>query len=315
MAAHPVPASPAAPGAGNLEDNPAARIDRAAYPFATRWIDLPAGRMHYVDEGPGGGALGGKTLLFVHGTPTWSFEWRHLIRGLSGEYRCVAPDHLGFGLSERPAKFAYTPEAHAENLAAFVRALDLRGMTLVVHDFGGPIGLPLALAGDGRVERLVVINSWMWSFQGDKAMERAGRLAGTGLWKWLYRRANFSLKVLMPYAYGDKRKLTPAIRSQYADRFPDADSRERVLWALAKALSGSGPFYGSLWERRAALAGLPALIVWGLKDRAFPPPFLARWKAALPEARVAEIAGAGHWPQEEEPEAVGAALREFLEMP
>jgi haloalkane dehalogenase len=301
-------------------------VDRAAYPFADRWIDLPAGRMHYVDEGPGapgtagteGGARGdaaGGALLFVHGTPTWSFEWRHPIRALSGAIRCVAPDHLGFGLSERPAAFPYTPEAHAENLAAFVRALDLRDITLVVHDFGGPIGLPLALAGDGRVKRLVVINSWMWSFAGDKAMERLGRLAGTGLWRFLYRHANLSLKMLMPYAYGDKRRLTPAIHAQYLARFPDADSRGRVLWALAKSLLGSGAHYASLWDRRADLARLPALIVWGLKDRAFPPPFLARWKEVLPGARVVELAGAGHWPQEEEPEAVAAALRGFLGIP
>jgi haloalkane dehalogenase len=338
MAPRTAPAAPAAraPSNGNITSGnkkvtPVDPIDRAAYPFADRWIDLPAGRMHYVDEGAGavgapgsqapgvagqgGGTPGAEragTLLFVHGTPTWSFEWRHLIRDLSQSHRCVAPDHLGFGLSERPEGFAYTPEAHAENLAAFVRALDLRDITLIVHDFGGPIGLPLALAGDGRVKRLVVINSWMWSFRGDKAMERPARLAGTGFWKFLYRRANFSLKMLMPYAYGDKRKLTPGIRAQYLDRFPDADSRGMVLWALAKSLLGSDAHYASLWDRRAELSRLPALIIWGLKDKAFPPPFLAKWKTALPGASVAEIAGAGHWPHEEEPGEVAEALRKFL---
>src|SRR5688572_12615386 len=79
-------------------------LDRAAYPFASRWCDLPGGeRLHYVDEGAG------ETLLFAHGTPTWSFEWRHLIRALAPTHRCVAPDHLGFGLSDRPADAAYTP--------------------------------------------------------------------------------------------------------------------------------------------------------------------------------------------------------------
>lgn len=332
MSPNPAPAAPAAPALSNRSVTSADPIDRAAYPFADRWIDLPAGRMHYVDEGPGSGAKttgantgaadtgaaetgaadGRGVLLFVHGTPTWSFEWRHLIRDLSAGHRCVAPDHLGFGLSERPEGFDYSPEAHAQNLAAFVRALDLRDITLVVHDFGGPIGLPLALAGDGRVKRLVVLNSWMWSFEGDKAMKRLGKLAGTGFWKFLYRRANFSLRMLMPYAYGDKRKLTPGIRAQYLERFPDADSRGRVLWALAKALLGSSAHYASLWERRAELARLPALIIWGPEDRAFPPPFLARWKSALPRAGAVEIAGAGHWPHEEEPEAVAAALRGFL---
>lgn len=301
--ANPVPATAAARNPNATLDG----VDRGAYPFADRRLELPAGRIHYVDEG-----AGPETLLFVHGTPTWSFEWRHLIKALCRDYRCVAPDHLGFGLSDRPAGFAYTPEAHAENLAAFVRILDLRNVTLVVHDFGGPIGLPLALAGDGRVKRVAVFNSWMWGFAGDKKMEGPAKLARTGLWRFLYRRLDFSLRVLTPYAYGDKRKLTPAIHKQYKDRFPDPDSRGLVLWALAKALLGSAPFYESLWARRAELARLPLLIVWGLKDRAFPPHILARWREGLPNAKVVECPEAGHWPHEEDPDRCVAALREFL---
>jgi hypothetical protein len=98
-------------------------LDREAYPFAHHWVDLPDGpRMHYVDEGSG------DAILFIHGTPTWSFEWRHLIRGLSESNRCVAPDLIGFGLSDRPRDFAYTPEAHAEAIAAFVERLNKIGV-------------------------------------------------------------------------------------------------------------------------------------------------------------------------------------------
>ena len=269
-------------------------------------MQLPRGRMHYVDEGEG------ETLLMIHGTPTWSFEWRHIIDAFSNDYRCVAPDHLGFGYSERPAEIPYTPEAHAENLSAFVEKLDLQDVTLVVHDFGGPIGLPLCLEKTSRIKRLVVLNSWMWSFAGDKQMQRQGRLAGSGLGRFLYRRANFSLRVLMPYAYGDKRRLTPEIHRRYLDRFPDAWSRGAVLWPLAKSLLASGDFYDSLWSARARLGSLPAIIVWGLKDRAFPPAYLERWREALPNARVKTLAEAGHWPHEEAPEAVIAAMREFL---
>ena len=87
-------------------------LDRAGYPFTSRFLDLPAGRIHYVDEGTG------PPVLFVHGTPTWSYEWRHLISALAPRWRCVAPDLLGFGLSERPRRFPYTPEAHAARIAA-----------------------------------------------------------------------------------------------------------------------------------------------------------------------------------------------------
>jgi haloalkane dehalogenase len=262
--------------------------------------------MHYVDEGAG------DPVVLVHGTPTWSFEWRHVIRALSPSHRVIAPDHLGFGLSDRPRGAPYTPEWHAENFAEFVGRVGARPLTLVVHDFGGPIALPTALRDPGILKRLVVINSWMWSFVGDRDMESKARVAATAMAGFLYRWANFSLRMIMPSAYGDKSKLTAAIHRQYLDRFPDQQSRGEVLWALARALLGSSAFYDSLWRERSKLSGRPSLIVWGMKDSAFKPHQLARWREALPSARVVEIAGAGHWPHEEEPDRVIGALRDFL---
>lgn len=291
----------ASPGSGA-----AAEVDRSAYPFESRWLHLAAGRMHYVDEGAGA------PVLFVHGTPTWSFEWRHLIRGLASSHRCIAPDHLGFGLSERPESFPYTPEAHARNLDELVAKLDPEPFTLVVHDFGGPIGLPLRLQHPERVKRLVLLNTWMWSFAGDRGMERKGRIAGGGLGRWLYRWANLSLRVILPQAYGDRRKLTPEVHRQYLERFPDRRSRGTVLWALARALLASSDYYDSLWQQREKLHGRPALILWGLADPAFQPSQLARWKEVLPAARVVELSGVGHWPQEEAPERVLAEMQRFL---
>ncbi len=284
----------------------ATAVDRSAYPFASHWATVPAGRLHYLDEGSG------PPLVFVHGTPSWSFEWRQLIRGLSRDYRCLAPDHLGFGLSDRPREFAYTPEAHAENFQRFVNQVAPGPFTLVVHDFGGPIALPFCLRQPQQVTRLIVLNSWMWSIADDPSMASKARFGGSAIGRLLYRHANFSLRVLMPYAYGDKRRLTPEIHRQYLDRFPDAWSRGTVLWQLAAALLGSSAHYDRLWQQRAALADRPSLIVWGLKDRAFPPPFLARWREALPAARVVEIPSAGHWPQEEAPDEVLRAMRSFL---
>jgi len=102
-------------------------VDRMGYPFASRFVAVPAGRLHYIDEGTG------ESILFVHGTPTWSYEWRHLVRALSPDWRCVAPDLLGFGLSDRPEGFAWTPEAHATVLAAFVERVELERFTLVTR--------------------------------------------------------------------------------------------------------------------------------------------------------------------------------------
>jgi haloalkane dehalogenase len=254
--------------------------------------------MHYVDEGAG------EPLVFVHGTPTWSFEWRHLIRAFAPTHRCIAPDYIGFGLSERPRKFSYTPESHAENFAECIEKLRLDPFTLIVHDYGGPIGLPFCLRYPQQVIRLVLLNTWMWSFAGDRDMEGKGRMAGGRLGRFLYGWWNFSLRLIMPNAYGDKSKLTPHIHRQYLERFPDRWSRENVLWPLAKALLGSGRYYDSLWHQREKLRGRPALIIWGLNDSAFKAHQLYRWKEVLPSARVVELENVGHWPHEEAPDRV-----------
>jgi haloalkane dehalogenase len=281
-------------------------VDREAFPFRSRFLDIAHGRrVHYVDEGEG------EVLLFVHGTPTWSFEWRHCIRALSRTHRCVAMDNLGFGLSDRPRDFDYRPESHAAVLRAFVERLALRDVTLVVHDFGGPIGLPLALGGASVVRRLVLLNTWMWSFGDDPAMVRKGRLASGTIGRLLYRYANVSLRVLTPYAYADRTKLTPRIHQQYLAPFRDPESRERVLWPLARAILGSARYYDSLWLMRDRLKGVPALVVWGMKDAAFQPALLDRWRHVLPRATIVELP-VGHWPQEEAPDRVTGAMQNFL---
>lgn len=284
----------------------AGAVDRPAYPFRDRWVELSTGRMHYVDEGKG------ETVFFMHGTPTWSFEWRHQIAGLSAGHRCIAPDLLGFGLSDRPRDFPYTPEAHAGAIAEFAQRVHLGQFNLVVHDYGGPIALPLALHAPERLRRLVVINTWMWSFADDPDMVKKGKIAGSSFGRFMYRHLNFSLRVLAPYAYGDRKKLTPEIHRQYLERFPDAWSRGAVLWPLARAILGSSAYYESLWAQREKLRRIPTLLIWGMRDRAFPPKYLARWRKLLPDARVVELPIAGHWPHEEEPAIVTDELREFL---
>jgi haloalkane dehalogenase len=280
-------------------------LDRTAWPWPGRWIDTGEGAQHVVDVGVG------PVVLLVHGTPTWSFEWRHVIRALAGSHRVIAVDHLGFGLSDRPAGAGYRPEDHARRLAALVEALGLTSFDLVVHDFGGPIGLGLALEGD-RVRRVVIVNTWLWSFEGDAAMWRRAGVAGSAVGRWLYRWVNLSLRVIAPSAWGDRRKLTPAIQAQYLAPFVDRDARVRVLWALAAALRGSSAFYEGLWARRDALARRDVLLVWGLKDSAFQPHLLARWREALPRAQVLALPDAGHWPHEEAPGEVGRAIVGFL---
>jgi haloalkane dehalogenase len=290
-------------------------LDRTAYPFRSQYAELSAGRVHYVDEVPteNGPNAGADTcpIVLVHGTPSWSFEYRHLIRALSATRRVIAFDHLGFGLSERPKGFGYRPEDHARVFADFVEALGFVRFTLVVHDFGGPIALPFAAAHPERVARLVVLNSFMWPFEDPKLVQQA-RFAGSAVGRFLYRYLNFSLRVLMPFAYGDKRRLTPAIHAQYLAPFRDREARVRVLWALARSLLGSAAHYAELWQNRARLAAIPALVLWGEKDRALPASYADRWGLALPHANIERLADVGHWPQEEAPERVSAAVQAFV---
>jgi pimeloyl-ACP methyl ester carboxylesterase len=281
-------------------------VDRNAYPFTSHHLRLPAGRMHYLDEGPRDGPV----LLLVHGTPVWSFVWRHLVRDLAVDHRVIAPDHLGFGLSDRPREWGFTPADHAAALADFVRELGLKEYVPVVHDFGGPIGLSGVLQDPARVRGVVLLNTWMWSLEGTSAA-RMSRLLSGQLGRFLYRRLNASPRFLIPAAFGDRRKLDRTVHRQYIEAFPTPESRN-ATWVLARELLASSEWYEELWSRRAALASLPALLLWGMKDPAFGPDALERWRDALPEARCVELEAAGHFVQEEAPEVAAAEIRGFM---
>jgi haloalkane dehalogenase len=280
-------------------------LDREAYPFAPHYLELDGGSMHYVDEGEG------EPILFVHGTPTWSFLYRHLIKALREEYRCIAPDHIGFGLSAKPPAWGYSFADHARNLGALIERLGLRQFTLVAHDLGGPIALAYALDNPGRVARLALFNTFMWPMEGEFAVPAVGKLFGGPIGRFLYLQLNASARSLLPMVYGDRSKLTPAIHGQYLAPFPTPADRHG-MYAFAQQVSAGSHWTAGLWERRAALRDLPAQLIWGMKDVAFGPKYLARWREVLPQAQVLELPNAGHFVQEEEPAAALAAIRGLL---
>lgn len=279
-------------------------LDRSLYPFEARIEETPDGRIHYLDEGD----RGAPPVVLVHGTPTWSFLYRRLIAELRRDHRVVAPDHLGFGLSDKPEGAPYRPEDHAARLDALLDRLALRDVTLVVHDFGGPIGLSWALRHPERVRSVVILNSWMWSLEGTSA-GRASRLFGGALGRLLYTRLNFSPRVLLRAGFADRSKLTRHLHRHYLGPFPDRASRE-APWRLARALGESGPWYQALWQRRSVLDDLPVTIVWGMDDGLLDRSMLERWRRGLPHARVVELAGVGHFvPEEADPAELAEAVR------
>src|SRR5262245_51522189 len=129
---------------------------RELFPFTSRWFDSPVGRVHYIDEGSG------RPILFLHGNPTWSFLYRDIVRRLRDRYRCIAIDYPGFGLSDRPDGYRYTPEEHTRVVAGLTAHLDLRDLIVMGQDWGGPIGIATALASPDRVTGLVFGNTWFW---------------------------------------------------------------------------------------------------------------------------------------------------------
>ncbi|HWQ12316.1 MAG TPA: alpha/beta fold hydrolase [Roseiflexaceae bacterium] len=283
-------------------------LDRTLYPFAPHSLELDAGRMHYVDEGQG------PPVVLVHGTPVWSFLYRDLIRALSPDHRVIAPDHLGFGLSDKPEEFGYRPQDHARNLRALIERLGLRDVTLVVHDFGGPIGLSYAVEQPENVARLVIFNTWMWSLRENVEAARISRVMGGPIGSFLYKRLNFSARALIPLVAGERR-MPRAVHRHYIDAAPGPRERHG-MWVLARELAGSSDWYDSLWRRRERIRSIPALLLWGLKDPGVRSGVfdLARFQGLFPGARTLTFPAAGHFVQEEEAAAVAAAVREFLGM-
>ncbi|SDK42872.1 haloalkane dehalogenase [Catalinimonas alkaloidigena] len=287
---------------------PAPWLDRTEYPFAAHYLTVEDAQLHYVDEGEG------PPLLFVHGTPTWSFLFRHQIKALAAHYRCLAPDHIGFGLSDKPAAYPYTVQQHAQNLVALVDALQLHYITLVVHDFGGPIGLYLATQRPAAIARLVICNTWAWSSADDPAFIKFSKVLRSPLLPLLYKGLNFSPRVLIPRAFADRRKLTKAIHRHYYKPYRRPRERGGSL-GFARSLLEAQEWFQQLWEARDAFCHRPTLLLWGMEDRFLSPRYLERFLAHFPQAKALRLEGTGHFVPEEAASEVTHAIKAFLAEP
>ncbi|HBF18661.1 MAG TPA: alpha/beta hydrolase [Cryomorphaceae bacterium] len=279
-------------------------LNTGLYPFDHHYLQLDEGTMHYIDEGEG------EIILFVHGTPTWSFLYREFIKDLSGSFRCIAPDHLGFGLSDKPSDFTGTPQAHARNLSTFIQKLNLHNITLVVHDFGGPIGIGAALQNQGRIQRIVLFNTWLWESKSRKEVQKIDKLVHTWLGKFLYLNMNISPKALLKKGFSDPSYLTKTIHQHYINPFPDKASRHSLL-KLAQSLAGSSDWYQQQWENLHKLENKEWLVLWGTKDEFITSSFLDTWKERLPKATVKEW-DCGHFVQEERAKESILAIRNLM---
>lgn len=279
-------------------------LDRSEYPFSSNYFRINGYQLHYIDEGQG------DTILFVHGTPSWSFDYRKIIKSLSREYRCIAVDHIGFGLSDKPEAYDYSTQNHSCTLEKFISEKQLENITLVVHDFGGPIGLNVARRHPEKIKRLVVLNSWLWSSKDDADYIRLRSILKSPLLPFLYRYLNFSPRFVLPRSFGDH-KISKELLKQYTKPFADSSQRNGAL-AFAKSLLNDQDWFEELWNKRQAIADKPVLFVWGMKDPVIKPYYLDKFQQGFKNASVVRLDTSGHFPQEEQPELVTKALLAFL---
>jgi cis-3-alkyl-4-acyloxetan-2-one decarboxylase len=276
------------------------------FPFDARYVQAGEVRIHYVDEGP----RDTPPLLFVHGNPTWSYLWRKPIAALSASgRRCVAFDHMGFGRSDKPAQLSrYTLQAHVENALALIDELDLRDVTLVAHDWGGPIGLGAMLERSDRLHEAVLMNTWAWELPSFvPSFIREFRTEGLG--EILVLGGNLFVESI-PGGMA-RRESDPVMMEAYRAPFPDYWSRIGMLAAQRDIpfteRDRSARLMGSIHERLEGL-DIPVTLVWGMRDPVFQPVFMEQWRELFPDARTIELHDAAHFVPEDRPDAIIEAI-------
>lgn len=284
-------------------------IVRREMPFARRDVVIDGVRLSVVDDGGTGAGPGTGTgpILFLHGNPTWSFLWRKLLApARAAGFRVVAPDHAGFGMSEKPRDAAYyTLARHVANLQGVVRALDLREVTLVLHDWGGPIGMGLATQEPDRIARICVCNTVAFAPKETRPLTKWHAWLAS---PWGYRAAVWLNAVeRSAMKLGVVRPLSPEVLKAYA--WPMRSMGGRVAAARFVQMVPDGPDHPTAALLRSyqadypKLAGKPMLVLWADKDRVMRKRFAERWLDDFPAARVMHVApDAGHYWQEDAPE-------------
>ena len=276
------------------------------FPFKSRFFDSHRGRMHYVDEGEG------EPIIFVHGNPSWSFEFRGLVQRLRGQFRCLAPDHIGFGLSERSQlPEDHSPQAHAENFTELMDHLQVQDISLYMTDWGGPIGLDFARRHPDRVRRLILANTWCWPVNTDRHFVMFSRMMSSPVGRFLNQRFNFFVNQVMPRAVGERKTLTPEIMHHYRQAQPDPEARRACAAFPGHIIDASG-WLQSIWKARQAFINKPSLVLWGHRDIAFRPAELSVWESELTKRESRNFPDCGHFLAEESPDGVSQSIARFM---
>ena len=286
------------------------------YPFQPQRFEVRPGlSMSYLDEGP----RDGEVVVMLHGNPSWSYYWRNLVSGLSDKYRCIVPDHIGMGLSDKPddSRYDYTLRSRVDDVATLLEYLGITGpVTLAVHDWGGMIGFGWALSHMPQVKRLVVLNTAAFPLPAAKPMP--WQIALGRDWKF----GAFVIRAFNAFSggasyLGVEKKMPADVRRAYVapyDSWANRISTVRFMQDIPLAPGDKAwPLVEEAGRRLHEFADRPAFLGWGLKDFVFDQHFLDGFRAALPNAEVQAFDDAGHYVLEDKADVLVQAIRRFLD--
>lgn len=281
-----------------------------SWPYEPRSFEYGGVRLHYVDEGSG------EPVVMLHGNPTWGYVYRRFVARLAASRRCVVPDHMGFGRSEKPLDGGqYTLGRHVENLSALLLELDLHDVTLVMQDWGGPIGFGFAVEHPERVKRLVILNTWAFLYPEGTTLHGLLELfRQPHVGEAMVQALNLFVEGYLPGGIHHKERL-PEIMPAYRAPFPDYNSRVGTLAFPRDIPVGGGhpsaPTMRRIEENLRRLY-VPTVLIWGMRDPDFEPSVVEEWTEVYPHAEVHRIDTAGHFSQEDEPERIVGIIQDFL---
>jgi haloalkane dehalogenase len=278
------------------------------YPFKPHFFPIGEHKMHYLDEGEG------DPVVMVHGNPTWSFFYRNLIHCLKSDFRAIAPDHLGMGLSDKPRNYPYNLHDHLDNFARLMDHLDLPPFHLVVHDWGGPIGLAYGVEHPRKIKSLTILNT---------AAFNSKRIP----WRILLCKTpilgRFLIQGLNGFAWpatfmATEKTLSREIKKGYLLPYKTSGQR-KAIWRFVQEIPldknhKNFDLIGNI-EKNLKRLTCPKLILWGGKDFCFNDFFLSQWKILFPSAKVKIFHDAGHYVLEDASPHIEGEIKKFLEHP
>ncbi len=285
------------------------------YPFESQWLDIAGFRMHFLDEGPRDAPV----VLMVHGNPTWSFYYRNLVLALRDRYRCIVPDHIGCGLSDKPGKtqYPYTLERRISDLGALMDHIQPKmPVHMIVHDWGGMIGFGWAAERPEQIASMVIANTAAFPLPEEKKLPAALWLVrNTQLGALLVQGLNAFSGLAARVAF--KKPVSAEVRKGYTGPYDSWDNRIATLRFVQDIpLKQGDPGYNIIQATESRLpdfADKPCLLAWGEKDFVFDLHFLNKWKRIFPDAKVLSYPDCGHYIFEDAGPPLTQAISDFLD--